>query len=169
MSLLSRCLLLLAMTAVSPWPLPADTTFSEQQDKEKPKEQSSLQPRQTPGAPDVQPVPPKLSTEPKPQPPSGLPVKTDASHDRDLEAKEPLKKPVGSLILTVKLALLADSRLFRYEIEEGPLVYRGSYRGRDVSIYNDTVIAFGARGEELFRTQIEEPLHVREPIHANSI
>jgi hypothetical protein len=55
-----------------------------------------------------------------------------------------------------------------YEIEEGPLVY-GSYRGKDVRIYNDTVIAFGARGEELFRTQIEEPLHVREPIHANSI
>jgi hyperosmotically inducible protein len=31
--------------------------------------------------------------------------------------KEIRKKPLGSLILTVKLALLADARLFRYEIE----------------------------------------------------
>jgi osmotically-inducible protein OsmY len=31
--------------------------------------------------------------------------------------KEAVKKPVGSLILTVKLTLLADSRLFHYELE----------------------------------------------------
>ncbi len=34
-----------------------------------------------------------------------------------MKEKEPAKKPVVSLILTVKLALLADSRLFHYEIE----------------------------------------------------
>jgi len=33
--------------------------------------------------------------------------------------KEIRKKPLGSLILTVKLALLADARLFRYDIEVG--------------------------------------------------
>ncbi len=59
--------------------------------------------------------------------------------------------------------------IYRYEIEEGPLVYEGSYRGRDVRLYNDTVIAFGRRGQELFRTQVEEPLHVRPAKHANSI
>jgi len=34
-----------------------------------------------------------------------------------------------------------------------------------VTIYNDTVIAYGEDGAELFRTTVEEPLHVR-PAHA---
>jgi nitrate reductase beta subunit len=77
--------------------------------------------------------------------------------------------PDRELLAVLQLFRRSNRIIFRYEIEEGPLVYEGSYRGKDVRIYNDTVIAFGPRGEELFRTQIEEPLHVREPIHANSI
>jgi nitrate reductase beta subunit len=77
--------------------------------------------------------------------------------------------PDRELLAVLQLFRRSNRIIFRYEIEEGPLVYEGSYRGRDVKIYNDTVIAFGAKGEELFRTQVEEPLHVREPIHANSI
>ncbi len=135
MSSLSRVLILLTMAMVSLWPVLADTAFSEQQDKEKPQEKSSPRPHQPPVAPDIQPAPPKLSTEPKPQPHVTPPAKTDAQPDRDVKEKEPVKekeatkekepakekdavkKPVGSLILTVKLALLGDSRLFRYEIE----------------------------------------------------
>jgi hypothetical protein len=41
--------------------------------------------------------------------------------------------------------------------------------GREVTMYNDTVIAFGHDGKEIFRTTIEEPLHVRPERHANSI
>jgi hypothetical protein len=48
-------------------------------------------------------------------------------------------------------------------------VYEASYRGRKVQIYNDTVIAFGEDGKELFRTAVEEPLHVRPNTHQNSI
>jgi nitrate reductase beta subunit len=84
-------------------------------------------------------------------------------------AIERYSHPDRELLAVLQLFRRSNRIIFRYEIEEGPLVYEGSYRGKDVRIYNDTVIAFGARGEELFRTQIEEPLHVREPIHANSI
>ena len=36
-------------------------------------------------------------------------------------------------------------------------------------LYNDTVIAYGKDGKEIFRTQVEEPVHVRPDKHANSI
>lgn len=125
MNSLSRLLLLLTMAAASPWLAPADTAFAEQQDKEKPQEKSSSQPHQPPVGPDTQPAPPKLSTEPKPQPHVAPPAKTEGPPDRDAKEKEPVKekeapkKPVVSLILAVKLTLLADSRLFHYEIEAG--------------------------------------------------
>ena len=32
-----------------------------------------------------------------------------------------------------------------------------------------TVIAYGQDGKEIFRTQVEEPVHVRPNKHANSI
>ena len=47
----------------------------------------------------------------------GVKEKEPAKEKESVKEKEPAKKPVGSLILTVKLALLGDSRLFRYEIE----------------------------------------------------
>ena len=34
-------------------------------------------------------------------------------------------------------------------------------------LHDDTVIAFGSKGEELFRTKVEEPFHVRPDKHIN--
>ncbi len=59
--------------------------------------------------------------------------------------------------------------IFRYEIKEGPKIYDGTLHGRKVEIYNDTVIAFGKDGRELFRTTVEEPVYVRPNTHADSI
>jgi nitrate reductase beta subunit len=59
--------------------------------------------------------------------------------------------------------------IFRYEIEEGPKLYEGSLRGKPITLYDDTVIAFGQDGQEIFRTSVEEPLHVRGGQYANSI
>ncbi|MBI4490028.1 MAG: nitrate oxidoreductase subunit beta, partial [Deltaproteobacteria bacterium] len=58
---------------------------------------------------------------------------------------------------------------FRYEIKEGPKIYEGTVRGRKFTLYNDTVIAYGQDGKEIFRTTVEEPVHVRPAQHANSI
>ena len=59
--------------------------------------------------------------------------------------------------------------IFRYEIKEGPKVYEATLRGKKITLYNDTAIAYGQDGKEIFRTTVEEPLHVRPPAHANSI
>lgn len=82
----------------------------------------SSEPVQPSDASTVKPEPPKLSTEPKSSPQSTPPATLEAPPEReaqDKKEKEVRKKPLGSLILTVKLALLADARLFRYEIEVG--------------------------------------------------
>jgi nitrate reductase beta subunit len=73
--------------------------------------------------------------------------------------------------LTAVLQLFRRSRyiIYRYELKEGPKVYEGTLRGRKVTLYDDTVIAYGKNGEELFRTSVEEPVHVRPALHANSI
>jgi nitrate reductase beta subunit len=77
--------------------------------------------------------------------------------------------PDRELLSVLQLFRRSHSIIFRYEIEEGKKVYEGEYRGKPVEIYNDTVIAFGGDGREIFRTTVEEPLHVRPAIHANSI
>jgi hypothetical protein len=65
------------------------------------------------------PTPHKPPAESKPQPQPSPPTKADSPPaEPDGKEKEPVvKKPLGSLILTVKLALMGDPRLFRYEIE----------------------------------------------------
>lgn len=123
-------------------PLPSDNAFAEQQDKEKaqdkPQEMPPAQPQPHPetqlappklltepkpqSAPAAKPeAPPKLSTEPKAQTQTAPPAKPEPLTEREAKEKEKeaQKKPVGSLILTVKLALLADVRLCHYEIEVG--------------------------------------------------
>ena len=57
--------------------------------------------------------------------------------------------------------------IYRYEIEEGPKVYESEFHGKPFTLFDDTVIAFGAKGEELFRTKVEEPFHVRPDKHIN--
>lgn len=85
------------------------------------------------------------------------------------EAIERYSYPDRELLAVLQLFRRSNRIIFRYEIEEGPKVYETSLRGRKVSIYNDTVIAFGQDGKEIFRTAVEEPLYVRPRTHANSI
>jgi len=85
------------------------------------------------------------------------------------QAIERYSNPDRELLAVLQLFRRSNRIIFRYEIEEGPLVYEGVYRGKQVRIYNDTAIAFGENGRELFRTTVEEPLHVRPAKHQNSI
>jgi hyperosmotically inducible protein len=112
----------------------------------KPPTEPKPQPQTTPP---VKPEPPKLSTEPKPQPqvqtaPSTKP-EPPPEHETKEKEKEVHKKPLGSLILTVKLALLADARLFRYEIEVGEDEQTVTLIGRVSSEEDKTVAAEVAR------------------------
>ncbi|MBI4445267.1 MAG: nitrate oxidoreductase subunit beta [Acidobacteria bacterium] len=84
-------------------------------------------------------------------------------------ALERYNNPDRELLAVLQLFRRSNRIIYRYEIKEGPLVYEGTYRGRPVRIYNDTAIAFGKNGTELFRTSVEEPVHVRPGKHQNSI
>ena len=77
--------------------------------------------------------------------------------------------PDRELLCVLQLFRRSHSIIFRYEIEEGEKIYEGEYRGKPFELFDDTVIAFGGDGRELFRTTVEEPLHVRPAVHANSI
>ncbi len=85
------------------------------------------------------------------------------------EALERYAQPDRELLAVLNLYRRSNRIIYRYEIEEGPKVYEGMLRDRPVTIYNDTVIAYGKSDQEIFRTEIEEPLHIRPAKHANSI
>ncbi len=85
------------------------------------------------------------------------------------QAIERYMNPDRELLAVLQLFRRSNRIIFRYEIKEGPKIYEGEMRGKKVTLYNDTVIAYGKKGQELFRTTVEEPIHVRPAIHANSI
>jgi nitrate reductase beta subunit len=73
-------------------------------------------------------------------------------------------------LLAVLQLFRRDNRIvFRYAIEEGPKVFETEIHGKPFTLYDDTVIAFGHDGRELFRTRVEEPFFVRPEEHQNSI
>jgi hyperosmotically inducible protein len=121
-----RVLLYATVGAMCLFPLSADRAFPDQApapDHQPALPKHSNEPVHSPDASTAKPEPAKLSTEPKSLPQSAPPTILEApseheGHEKGKE-KEIRKKPLGSLILTVKLALLADARLFRYEIEVG--------------------------------------------------
>ena len=84
-------------------------------------------------------------------------------------AIEHYSAPDRELLAVLQLFRRSNRIIFRYEIKEGPKVFEPTLRGHKVTLYNDTVIAYGQDGKEIFRTQVEEPLHVRPNKHANSI
>jgi nitrate reductase beta subunit len=84
-------------------------------------------------------------------------------------AIERYTSPDRELLAVLQLFRRSNRIIFRYRFEEGPKIYEGTLRGKPVTLYNDTVIAYGKDDQELFRTTVEEPLHVRGGQYANSI
>ena len=116
-----RILLFATLGVIFLFPLATDRALSDQPPSP-PDNKPANEPAQPPDTSTAKPEPPKLSTEPRSSPQSAPPT-SESPPERDAidkgKEKDIRKKPLGSLILTVKLALLADARLFRYEIEVG--------------------------------------------------
>jgi nitrate reductase beta subunit len=85
------------------------------------------------------------------------------------QAIERYTYPDRELLAVLQLFRRSNRIIFRYEIKEGPKIYEASLRGRTITVYDDTVIAYDQKGKEIFRTNVEEPIHVRPGKHANSI
>jgi len=114
-----RALIILTIGLFLLEPISVGSASSEPQEKEGAPEKAVPRLQQAPAASEGQPPPHKPSGETKPQSQSSPPTKTDLPPvESENKEKEPVvKKPLGSLILSVKLALMGDSRLFHYEIE----------------------------------------------------
>lgn len=85
------------------------------------------------------------------------------------DAIERYRYPDRELLAVLQLFRKSNQIIARYEIEEGPKVYETERNGQKFEMYDDLVIGFNRNGEEIIRTRIEEPVHVRPAKHANSI
>ncbi|MBI3098578.1 MAG: 4Fe-4S dicluster domain-containing protein [Planctomycetes bacterium] len=84
-------------------------------------------------------------------------------------AIETYQVPDRELLAVLQLFRKSQKIVFRYEIKEGPKVFEAERFGKKFELFNDTIIAYGQEGQELFRTTVEEPIHVRDPRHSNSV
>lgn len=85
------------------------------------------------------------------------------------EAVERYRYPDRELLAVLQLFRRSNRIIARYELKEGPKVYESTRDGRTFEMFNDTIIAYDRKNREMFRTQVEEPIHVRPDKHANSI
>ncbi|MBI4575203.1 MAG: 4Fe-4S dicluster domain-containing protein [Planctomycetes bacterium] len=85
------------------------------------------------------------------------------------QAIERYTVPDRELLAVLQLFRRDNRVIYSYKIEEGPKVYETEVHGRPFTLYDDTVIAYGRDGEELFRTKVEEPFYVRPEKHPGSI
>lgn len=77
--------------------------------------------------------------------------------------------PSRELMAVLQLFRTTQKMIFRYEIEEGPLVREAEVNGKPWQMYNDTVIGFDAQDREVVRLSVVEPLHERPMERLNSI
>ncbi len=77
--------------------------------------------------------------------------------------------PSRETLAVLQLFRTTQKMIFRYEIEEGPLVLETEVNGEPWKMYNDTVIGFDAKGREAVRLSVVEPLIERPAERMNSI
>jgi nitrate reductase beta subunit len=85
------------------------------------------------------------------------------------EAIEKYTAPSRELLAVLQLFRAGQKIIFRYEIEEGPLISEQTINGRPWQMYNDTVIGFDKNGNEAVRLSVQEPMYIRPKQHVNSI
>lgn len=77
--------------------------------------------------------------------------------------------PSRTLLALMQLFRSTQKMIFRYEIEEGPLVHETEINGQPWQMYDDTIIGFDAKGREAVRLSVVEPLVERPKERPNSI
>ncbi len=77
--------------------------------------------------------------------------------------------PSRTLLAILQLFRATQKMVFRFEIEEGPLVREAEIAGQPWQMYDDTAIGFDAKGREVARLSVVEPLFERSVERLNSI
>lgn len=119
------------------------------------------------------PLYPQFGTEPNGYyiPPRWVPIPyLEQMFGPDVEAAiARYRNPDRELLAVLQLFRRSNQIIDRYEIEEGPKVYETERFGEKFEMFNDTIIGFNRAGEEIIRTQVEEPMFIRPAKHANTI
>jgi nitrate reductase beta subunit len=84
-------------------------------------------------------------------------------------AIEAYTNPSRRLLAVLQLFRASQRIIFRFEVEEGEKVVDTEINGRPWQMYNDTVIGFDKKGNEVVRLSVLEPFHVRPKQFQNSI
>ena len=77
--------------------------------------------------------------------------------------------PSRRLLAVLQLFRTTQRMIFRYEVEEGPLVLETEVGGQPWQMYDDTAIGFDAQGREVARLSVIEPIYERPAERVNSI
>lgn len=77
--------------------------------------------------------------------------------------------PDRELLAVLQLFRKSNLIIDQYKIEKGPKVFETEVNGKQFTQYDDTVIAYGPKGNEIFRTKVEEPFYIRPDKHQNAI
>lgn len=77
--------------------------------------------------------------------------------------------PSRQTLAVLQLFRTSQRMIFRFEIQEGPLVRETEINGKAWQMYDDTVIGFDAKGREVARLSVVEPLRERPIERLNSI
>lgn len=77
--------------------------------------------------------------------------------------------PSRRTLAVLQLFRTSQRMIFRFEIQEGPLVREAEINGKPWQMYDDTVIGFDAKGREVARLSVVEPLRERPTERLNSI
>ena len=85
------------------------------------------------------------------------------------EAIDKYMVPDRELLAVMNLFRKHRNIIFKYKIKKGPKVFETNFHGKRFELFNDTVIAYGKTGKEIFRTTVEEPIHIRPKKHSNLI
>ncbi|MAT99575.1 MAG: nitrate oxidoreductase subunit beta [Anaerolineaceae bacterium] len=85
------------------------------------------------------------------------------------EAIKRYSAPSRTTLALMQLFRATQKMVFKFEIEEGPLVREIERNGQPWQMYDDTVIGFDANGNEVARLSVVEPLHERPSERLNSI
>ncbi len=85
------------------------------------------------------------------------------------QAIERYMVPDRELLAVLQLFRKSNRIIFKYKIEEGPKVFETEIHGKPFTQYDDTVIGYDDQGNEVVRTNVNEPIHERPDIHQNSI
>ena len=85
------------------------------------------------------------------------------------KALERYAAPSRELLAVLQLFRAQQAIVARFEIKDGPKIYETKINGKPWALFNDTVIGYDTKGNELTRLSVEEGIQKRPAKRPNSI